>query len=422
MLATRVVLTKRLATAVKFLLVVVAVAFLLYLSHWLIVNEWWHVFATAAGTAGTVLIALVKKMASSLDVPASAKKRVAIPFDLVALVLGFVLLVALAIGWTAFAWATAATLSNTSVEQLERPIASLLGLLALLLPLALVTGVSFQFINLSSIQNLYSSRLVRAYLGASNPARADGLDTRWIRISDTHPDDNLSLDRYYDGANVAPLHLINVTLNETVSPTDPLVQRDRHGRSLAVCPDYLCIDGVWSRRIEAQESAAPPGPLRRAAAWVRGWFTWGTKPPSPSEETGRRAESSTGAAPRDLPESLSLGSWIGISGAAFSTGIGRGTSIGKSLLLGIANVRLGHWWRCGPKRDGPWSALPRQEVPHAGLSRRRNSRALQRPLCPLLVSVRWRTLRQHGRVRALAPTGWRDRVLRQRRRSFLLVG
>ena len=347
MLATRVVLTKRLATALKYFLVVVAVALLLYVSHWLIVNEWWHVFAAAAGTGGTVLVALVKKMASSIAVPVSAKKPVAIPFEFVALVLGFVLLAALAIGWTAFAWGTAATLTSSSVDLLDRPIASLLGLLALLLPLALITGVSFQFINLSSIQNLYSSRLVRAYLGASNPARSDGLDTRWIRISDTHPDDNLPLERYYDSANFAPLHIINVTLNETVSPTDPLVQRDRHGRSLAMCPDFLCVDGVWSRRLEGKESAAAPGPLRRTVAWVTNVFSWGGKPAPPAGEATPEADPRSALPPEDLPESMALGSWIGISGAAFSTGIGRGTSIGKSLLLGIANVRLGHWWRSG---------------------------------------------------------------------------
>jgi hypothetical protein len=48
-------------------------------------------------------------------------------------------------------------------------------------------------------------------------------------------------------------------------------------------------------------------------------------------------------------EPLSLGSWVGISGAAFTTGLGNvgvgsGTSIGTSLLCGLFNVRLGYWW------------------------------------------------------------------------------
>ncbi len=46
---------------------------------------------------------------------------------------------------------------------------------------------------------------------------------------------------------------------------------------------------------------------------------------------------------------LKIGQWIGISGAAFSTGIGRGTSLGKALVLGLTNVRLGWWWNSGLK-------------------------------------------------------------------------
>ena len=46
----------------------------------------------------------------------------------------------------------------------------------------------------------------------------------------------------------------------------------------------------------------------------------------------------------ELRRPLTLGAWIGTSGAAFSTGIGRETSLGVSLLLGAANVRLGTWW------------------------------------------------------------------------------
>src|SRR5262249_49256456 len=47
----------------------------------------------------------------------------------------------------------------------------------------------------------------------------------------------------------------------------------------------------------------------------------------------------------ELP--LTIGQWIGTSGAAVSTGIGRETTLGMSLLLGAANVRLGTWWDSG---------------------------------------------------------------------------
>ncbi|MFT3857159.1 MAG: hypothetical protein QM742_06580 [Aquabacterium sp.] len=55
------------------------------------------------------------------------------------------------------------------------------------------------------------------------------------------------------------------------------------------------------------------------------------------------------AALADFPprDKLNVGQWLGVSGAAFSTGIGRETSLGMSLLMGAANVRLGMWWESG---------------------------------------------------------------------------
>jgi hypothetical protein len=59
---------------------------------------------------------------------------------------------------------------------------------------------------------------------------------------------------------------------------------------------------------------------------------------------------------------LSIGQWIGASGAALSTGIGRQTSLGMSLLMGMANVRLGTWWPSGleeRKFHGTWDRFGR---------------------------------------------------------------
>ena len=44
---------------------------------------------------------------------------------------------------------------------------------------------------------------------------------------------------------------------------------------------------------------------------------------------------------------LSIGRWVGISGAAFTTGLGRGTGIGPALVFGLTNIRLGWWWDSG---------------------------------------------------------------------------
>jgi len=50
-------------------------------------------------------------------------------------------------------------------------------------------------------------------------------------------------------------------------------------------------------------------------------------------------------------ENLLLGNWVGISGAAFSTGLGAHTNFGLSMLLGLANVRLGYWWDSGVRPE-----------------------------------------------------------------------
>jgi len=46
-------------------------------------------------------------------------------------------------------------------------------------------------------------------------------------------------------------------------------------------------------------------------------------------------------------EPLRLGQWMAISGASFSTGAGRATSLVRSLFFGALNVRLGYWWNSG---------------------------------------------------------------------------
>jgi hypothetical protein len=57
---------------------------------------------------------------------------------------------------------------------------------------------------------------------------------------------------------------------------------------------------------------------------------------------------------------LASGSWTGISGAAFTTGLGYRTSLALSLLTGFFNVRLGYWWDSGtagrstPRTLGGW--------------------------------------------------------------------
>ena len=71
------------------------------------------------------------------------------------------------------------------------------------------------FLNLSSHNSLYGARLTRAYLGASNQKRHAEHRT----VTELVPGDQISLADYDTQAAGGPLHLLNVTLNETVSGT-----------------------------------------------------------------------------------------------------------------------------------------------------------------------------------------------------------
>lgn len=64
----------------------------------------------------------------------------------------------------------------------------------------------------------------------------------------------------------------------------------------------------------------------------------------------------------DEESDLSLATWMGISGAAISTGLGQNTSLGLSLLAGLSNLRLGVWWLPGGKRRAMRN-LPRHWLP-----------------------------------------------------------
>jgi hypothetical protein len=184
-----------------------------------------------------------------------------------------------------------------------------------LLPMAVVvtilivaTGWSTGFINLSSLHNLYMSRLTRAYLGGSNVDRL--LEVAAVDqnrpITDSHARDDIDLSLYQQQRSAAPLHLINVTLNETQSHEESqIIERDRKGVPLVFAPEGVFVN---------------------AGRDPRSIFSW-----SMLEAEG--------------VERLSAGQLCAISGAAASTGMGAHTTLGMALTMSFANIRLGYWWR-----------------------------------------------------------------------------
>jgi hypothetical protein len=199
--------------------------------------------------------------------------------------------------------------------------------------LSLILGQTLSFLNRSSLQTLYSARLTRAYLGASNPER---WKPEGMRISDAVPGDAVSWEDYHPEQHGGPLHLINTTINETIDGRSQVEQRDRKGVPLAVGPFGLSVGvrhhALWTGRA----GATATGRLTRKRTLA---------PLSPA--SGFRIFASDSAGDEIEVEPLTLGDWVGISGAAFTTGIGYRTSLGLSLLSGMANVRLGYWWNSG---------------------------------------------------------------------------
>jgi len=194
----------------------------------------------------------------------------------------------------------------------------LLLLAAPILAYLLITGRNLAFLNLSSLHPFYRARLVRSYLGAANGSRFEqagplgALNTvpatlptaTGASVEDVHKDDDKPLDAYRPQRAGGPLHLINVCVNQTKDPRGHLFNQDRRGLPLTVASGGLM-----------QVSQEGWKPLRD-------------------------------------PGSLSLGSWVAISGAAVAPGLGALTRGGISALATYAGMRLGYWWSQAERTNG----------------------------------------------------------------------
>ena len=173
-----------------------------------------------------------------------------LPLSALACAVAVLLLAAVATAWAMLVqwllWGLGpSAIVNGDVLASQYP--STLFLVALGLLPTLINGLFPSFINLSTLQAFYSARLTRAYLGASNGARFSGEDgRRYASAAEPHPLDPIARAAYYDEDVLAPLHLINVTMDLTVDPTEQLVQRDRKGIPLAVGHAGYLLDG-WHR-------------------------------------------------------------------------------------------------------------------------------------------------------------------------------
>jgi hypothetical protein len=218
--------------------------------------------------------------------------------------------------------------------------------------LTLIFGRAIDFLNYSSLQDAYASRICRTFLGASNPARLSvDPSARAVDVNLVDPADDIPFDEYHPEENGGPLHLIGLCVNETVDFASRRDEHDRKGLPMCVGPCGVSV----GRKYHATWS--PPPPLEHREGWnPLDDFLDGRPLPPDHARIALRAIPVPGETFHVFlgqslwpvcVERLNLSRWIGISGAAFGTGTGRTTSLPISLLLGLVNLRLGYWWNSG---------------------------------------------------------------------------
>ena len=173
---------------------------------------------------------------------------------------------------------------------------------------------AFSFVNLSSLQQVYGARLARAYLGATNPQRRASENHS---MTDLIAGDEVRLDAYVPHEHGGPLHLINVTVNETISGKTQIERRDRKGFGMSVGPCGLSA-GIDSHALWADEAATATPFARMQALWEKR-----QRPiiPIPCSADGgcfhalcdTDCEKEGGVASIQRIEALPIGRWIAVS-------------------------------------------------------------------------------------------------------------
>lgn len=294
---------------------------------WLLAND----SALHHGTAGAVIAITVVVLRTVLPKIADLPRSLAPGTRMILLGLinfvGLAVLALLLVFWISLLHRSA-TLSLFDEQRRVLQYALSWNWLAVLtLPPLLMVGVSLrnrEFLNRSSLFAFYRARLVRSYLGATNakrfpPGTTDATDPfpcslaaegPRVAVQDTHAEDDVPMANYQPHLAGGPIHLLNVCVNQTRDPRGGLFNQDRKGLLMTV------------------------GPQGRVRVGQDGW---------------RRVDSSG---------SMSLGSWVAISGAAVAPGLGASTRPGIAALLTLAGIRLGYWWDSTALERAAGEALP----------------------------------------------------------------
>ena len=283
------------------------------------------------------------------------KGKLKLTFDTIALFIALAWLLLIVVGVSVAACSLAWGGEHVAVEGRFQPMIDpwvLSVAVAITLGLSCIFSRSFSFVNLSSLQQVYAARLRRAYIGATNPNRQASEN---YSMTDLIAGDDFCMEEYQPQTHGGPLHLINVTVNETLSAKTQIERCDRKGLPMSVGPCGISV-GTASHALWSFHHLRPSRRALMAALWEDPARTiipldYGSDATFHALQSSRHpaldAKNHSGANAGRHVEALSLGRWTAISGAAFTTGLGAGTHLGLSLLLGLANVRLGYWWDGG---------------------------------------------------------------------------
>jgi hypothetical protein len=305
-------------------------------------------------SAGVGLFGLAARVAVYVEGLLGTRRR-RVPSNIAALGLALLwsllIVVALSVVACGFAWDWYIVWDGTGLLTMSGAFPLMLAV-AICFVASWIFSRAFGFVNLSSLQQVYTARLARAYLGATNPERRDNENHS---MTDLIAGDDVRLDAYVPHEHGGPLHLINVTVNETISNKTQIQRRDRKGLGMAVGPCGLSV-GIDSHALWSNEAVSASPFARRQALWEK---RERAIDPIPCGQDGGcfhalcdneredAADEQGNAPPPQKIEALPIGRWMAVSGAAFTTGTGANTELGFSLLLGLGNVRLGYWWDSG---------------------------------------------------------------------------
>lgn len=340
----RVVYTRWLARSLATIIAVLAFG-LADLITWLAAWLWLYADQLDLST-GTGIVAVVVIVARAV-LPVLQNRQLAgggkLPLEKLANIAGLLLAALLALIWLTLLQAFIFLAENSLALQAllaqwsAVPAARWILVFGLLALYAVATLWNLAQLNRSSAHEFYRSRLARTYVSVGNySGGGEGGDTdatararfpastltdatgeladQTARVTELLAGDDVTLGNYLPHRAGGPLHLVNCCINQTRDDRTGNYNADRKGIALTVSALGL--------------------------------------------ETGTHFPMAAMALEKSALNNMSLASWIAISGAAASSGMGSSTRPGTSALLFLSGLRLGYWWQREPGRQfGKYRAL-----------------------------------------------------------------